>query len=117
MEITEFLLEGTIVTTSISATFEEKFHTVDEVCKRLRKSSSWVYREFRNFPGVIRSGKLRPGKRPYVTLLIPEFVLQRWIREHTARDPTDGHSVADCRTGKFSWPEKDRRSLLDRSPL
>jgi hypothetical protein len=70
-----------------SATFQEKFHTVDEVCKLLRKSPSWVSREFGNYPGVIRSGKHRLGKRPYVTLLIPEFILQGWIREHTAPNP------------------------------
>jgi hypothetical protein len=65
------------------APFEAKFYTADEICNLLRKSSSWVYREFRNYPGVIRLGKRRPGKRLYVTLLIPEAVLQRWIREHT----------------------------------
>jgi hypothetical protein len=66
-----------------AATFDAKFYTVDETGNLLRKSSSWVYREFRNYPGVIRSGTRRPGKRQYVTLLIPEPVLQRWIREHT----------------------------------
>jgi hypothetical protein len=72
-----------------AATFEAKNHTVDEICNLLRKSSSWVYREFRNYPGVIRSGIRRPGKRPYVTLLIPEPVLQRWIREHTVPPEKD----------------------------
>jgi hypothetical protein len=72
-----------------AATIEPKFHTVDEICNLLRKSSSWVSREFRNYPGVIRSGKLRPGKRPYMTLLIPERVLQRWILEHTVPPPPE----------------------------
>jgi hypothetical protein len=66
-----------------AATFDVKFYTADEISTLLRKSSCWVYREFRNYPGVIRSGQRRPGKRLYVTLLIPEPVLRRWIREHT----------------------------------
>ncbi len=62
---------------------EERRYTVAETAEHLRRSTSWVSREFRNFPGVMRSGKRRAGKRPYVTLLIPERVLQRWILEHT----------------------------------
>jgi hypothetical protein len=62
----------------------ETYHTVAEIGQLLRKSSSWIYREFRDYPGVVRSGKSRPGKRPYVTLLISDAVLRRWIREHTA---------------------------------
>jgi hypothetical protein len=62
---------------------EEKRYTVAEVAKHLRRSTSWVSREFRNCPGVIRSGQRRPGKLLYVTLVIPEPVLQRWIRERT----------------------------------
>jgi hypothetical protein len=69
---------------SLSANFDEKFYTVHETAKLLRKSPSWVYREFRDYIGVIRSGKPKPGKRPYVTRLIPESVLRRWIREHSA---------------------------------
>jgi hypothetical protein len=74
---------------SFSADIEEQFYTVDELCKLLRKSSSWVYREFRDYPGVVRSGKHRPGKRAYVTLLISEGVLRRWIRDHTAPCPVE----------------------------
>jgi hypothetical protein len=83
-----------------SAAFEETFYTVDEVCKRLRKSPSWVYREFRDYPGVIRSGRRRPGKRPYVTLLVPESVLRRWIAEHTAPKQTENSSLqyTNCET-------------------
>jgi hypothetical protein len=69
------------------ASLQETFWTVDEIAMRFHKSRSWVYREFRNFPGVLRIGKRRPGKRPYVTLLIPEIVLQRWVQEHTAPGP------------------------------
>jgi hypothetical protein len=69
--------------TNGSTLSEEKRYMLAEVAKYLRRSTSWVSREFRNYPGVIRSGKRRPGKRLYVTLLIPEPVLQRWIREHT----------------------------------
>jgi hypothetical protein len=65
----------------------ETYHTVAEIGRLLRKSSSWIYREFRNYPGVVRSGKSRPGTRPYVTLLISDAVLRRWIREHTASGP------------------------------
>ncbi len=72
-----------------AATFEAKYYTVDETRNLLRKSTSWVSREFRNYPGVIRSGKRRPGKRPYATLLIPERVLQRWIQEHTVPVPPE----------------------------
>jgi hypothetical protein len=95
MKMNDFLLRRTTVSTILSATYEEKFHTVGEICKLLRKSTSWVSREFRNYPGVIRSGKRRLGKRPYVTLLIPELVLQRWIREHTAAGPTEKHPLLD----------------------
>ena len=61
---------------------QEKNYLVEEVATILRKSTDWVRREFRDYPGVIRSGKQRVGKRPYATHLIPESVLQRWIREH-----------------------------------
>ena len=46
---------------------EERRYTVAETAEHLRRSTSWVSREFRNFPGVMRSGKRRAGKRPYVT--------------------------------------------------
>lgn len=72
-----------------SPILQGKLYTVSEAAELLRKSTSWVSREFRNYPGVVRSSRLRLGKRPYVTLLIPELVLQRWIREHTAPDPTE----------------------------
>jgi len=61
---------------------QEKLYTVKEVAAILRKSSDWVRREFREYPGIIRSGTFRPGKHQYTTLLIPESVLVRWIREH-----------------------------------
>ena len=67
----------------------ETYHTVAEVGQLLRKSSSWIYREFRDYPGVVQSGKSRPGKRPYVTILISDAVLRRWIREHTASGPAE----------------------------
>lgn len=67
----------------------ETYHTVAEIGQFLRKSSSWIYREFRDYPGVVRSGKYRPGKRQYVTLLISDAVLRRWIREHTAPGPVE----------------------------
>lgn len=67
----------------------QTYHTVAEVAQLLRKSSSWVCREFRTYPGVVLSGRARPGKRPYVTLLISEPVLRRWIREHTAPGPPE----------------------------
>lgn len=68
---------------------QETYYTVAEVGQFLRKSSSWIYREFRDYPGVVRSGKSRSGKRPYITLLISEPVLRRWIREHTAPGPPE----------------------------
>ena len=73
----------------------DKFYTVDEVATFLRKSSSWVCREFRDYPGVIRSSRPKPGKHPYVTLLIPESVLRRWIREHTTPDRDEESPLKD----------------------
>jgi hypothetical protein len=64
---------------------QEKVYTVEEVAEKLRKSPDWVRREFRHYAGVICSGKPKPGKRPYTTVVIPESVLRRWIREHTER--------------------------------
>jgi hypothetical protein len=75
--------EEPIMSNIVSTSFPEEFYTASEVGKLLRKSSSWVYREFRDCLGVIRLGKAKPGKRPYVTLLIPDSVFRRWIREHT----------------------------------
>jgi hypothetical protein len=75
--------------TNSATFFEETRYTVAEVAKHLRRSTSWVSREFRNYPGVIRSCMRQPGKRPYVTLLIPERVLQRWILEHTVPVPPE----------------------------
>jgi hypothetical protein len=62
---------------------QEENHTVQEVAAQLRKSTDWVRREFRHFAGVICSASPKSGKRLYTTILIPESVLQRWIREHT----------------------------------
>jgi hypothetical protein len=76
-----------------AAFFEAKYYTVDEIRNLVGKSTSWVAREFRNYPGVIRSGKRRPGKRPYAILLIPECVLQRWIQEHTVPVPPEKGSL------------------------
>jgi len=61
---------------------QEKLYTVREVAAMLRRSCDWIRREFDGYPGVIRSGTPRPGKRQYLTRLIPESVLARWIREH-----------------------------------
>lgn len=61
---------------------QEKLYTVKEVAAILRSSCDWVRREFDGYPGVIRSGTPRPGKRQYLTRLIPESVLARWIHEH-----------------------------------
>jgi Helix-turn-helix domain len=64
----------------------QKNYTVQEVAEFLRKSPDWVRREFRYYPGVIATSKPTRGKRPYVTLVIPESVLQRWIQEHRLLD-------------------------------
>jgi len=74
---------------TVKTTEPETYHTVAEIGQLLRKSSSWVYREFRDYPGVVRSGKHRPGKRSYVTVLISEDVLRRWVRDHTAPGPAE----------------------------
>jgi hypothetical protein len=70
-----------------------KNYTVREVATFLRKSTDWVRREFRNYPGVIPTGKPKRGKRPYVTLVIPESVLQRWIQEHRLPDLENSLSI------------------------
>ena len=62
---------------------EARLFSAKEVAARLGISSSRVYRLFRSYPGVLHISDSKPGKRSYVTLRIPEFVLQRWIRQHT----------------------------------
>jgi hypothetical protein len=74
---------------TVKTTEPETYHTVAEIGQLLRKSSSWVYREFRDYPGVVRSAKDQPGKRHYVTLLISGDVLRRWILDHTAPSPLE----------------------------
>lgn len=70
-----------------AAHFKEKIYTPEEVAKLLHMSMSWVYRTFRHYPGVLCLGKPKLGKRSYLTLRIPESVLQQWIREHSASPP------------------------------
>jgi hypothetical protein len=72
-----------LLPTSSLTALSEKMFTVGEVSAVLRRSTDWVRREFRSYPGVIRSGGHRPGKRPYFTLVMPQSVLDRWIREHS----------------------------------
>ena len=75
------------------ADLEEELYTPNEVAKLLRTSLSWVYRTFRNYPGVVWLGEPKLNKCSYLTLRIPESVLQRWIREHTAPDPPENISL------------------------
>jgi hypothetical protein len=67
-------------------TAHDKCYNVTQVSQLLNISADRVRREFRDYPGVLSLSTPRLGKRPYVTLLIPESVLRRWIREHTAPD-------------------------------
>jgi hypothetical protein len=71
----------------------KKNYTVQEVAEFLRKSSDWVRREFRDYPGVITTRKPKRGKRPYVTIVIPESVLQRWLQEHRLPDLQNSLSI------------------------
>jgi hypothetical protein len=58
--------------------------TVQEVAKRLNRSSDWTRRFFSTYPGciVIPSPKRR-GVRKHDTVLIPVDVLNRFLQQYT----------------------------------
>jgi hypothetical protein len=59
-------------------TFAEPHYTVDEVAQLWKLSTDFVRRLFRDEPGVlVISPRQRKGKRAYVTLRIPQSVLER----------------------------------------
>ncbi len=62
---------------------DEKYWTVLEIAKRMQWSRTTIERLFQDEPGVIRltSRRLRSGVRPYVTLRIPNWLLERKLRE------------------------------------
>jgi hypothetical protein len=63
---------------------EEPHFTVKEVAEMLKLSPDSVRRLFRNEPGVLALGNVkRRSKRPYVTLRIPQSVLERVYRQKT----------------------------------
>lgn len=56
----------------------ERHYTVDEIAASLAVSSATVRRMFRDEPGVLRlSVEPKPGRRPYLTIRVPESVLSR----------------------------------------
>jgi hypothetical protein len=62
--------------------FEERHYTVAEVSAMWKLSVDAVRKLFRNEPGVLGLGSVqRRGKRPYLTLRIPQSVLERVYRQ------------------------------------
>jgi hypothetical protein len=60
----------------------EQHYTVPEIARRLGRTPDWVRKRFEAEKGVLRDGEdHRRGKRRYVTLLVPESVLIRVVRE------------------------------------
>lgn len=68
-----------------SGNFVEKHFAPQEVAELLQMSVTWVYRSFRNCPGVLWLGGRKTGKRSYLTLRIPESVLLQWMLEHRSK--------------------------------
>lgn len=57
------------------------YWTVEEVASLLHVHRATVTRMFQDEPGVLKIGKgRRSGRRPHVTLRIPDAILQRAIR-------------------------------------
>jgi hypothetical protein len=60
----------------------ERHYTVAEVAAMWKISLDTVRRLFRNEPGVIALGNTKPqGRRRYVTLRIPQSVLEKVYRQ------------------------------------
>ena len=64
------------------------YWTVDEVAKKLQLDVRIVRRIFRNEPGVLKLGQktFLHGRRPHVTLRIPDALLQQKIRDWKKSD-------------------------------
>jgi hypothetical protein len=61
----------------------EKYWTPGQVGKALQLDPTTVIRKFRDYPGVLKLEHHLRNKRPYVTLRIPDSVLQRFLRERS----------------------------------
>jgi len=64
------------------------YFSTQEVAAILHLSEQTVRREFQDRPGVLKISKHRPsianrGRRPYVTLRIPQSALDAYIRERS----------------------------------
>lgn len=57
----------------------EKHYTVREVAQLWGLSTLTIRKQFTNESGVLKLGEgERKGKRPYITMLIPESVVQKF---------------------------------------
>lgn len=65
----------------------ERHYSAQEIGEMWHLSSSTIIRLFRDEPGVLKFGTLRPrrGHRNYMTLRIPESVVQRVHRQLTVK--------------------------------
>jgi hypothetical protein len=65
----------------------ERHYTVRELGALWKLSTSSIARIFRDEPGVLKIGREQPrrGRRRYITLRIPESVVQRVYRRLTVR--------------------------------
>lgn len=65
---------------SVSGT-KRSYWTVGEVAQLLHVHRATVTRMFQDEPGVVKIGKTRrSGRRPHLTLRIPDAILQRELR-------------------------------------
>lgn len=69
----------------MAAILEQKFHTVYEIAKAWQVDPDTVRDAFQDEPGVLKLGRTvaRGGKRSYVTLRIPDNVLERVYRQRS----------------------------------
>lgn len=74
----------------------ENYYSVADVAARLNLSKGFVRELFRERPGVLRIGvQGRRAKRDYLTLRIPESVIQSFVAEI---------SVPESRAGQRRYP-------------
>lgn len=65
----------------------DRLYTVREVATMWRASESFVYRLFRDEPGVLRIGNVNSRKRTRIGLRIPQNVLDRVFAKQLVPEP------------------------------
>ncbi len=67
-------------TDNLSFIHDTRFYTVPEVASILNRSDDLVRKLFRHEADCVKLSEPKPGKRAYMTLLIPGWVLKRALR-------------------------------------